>query len=302
MINDAEFTGRIQRFSSNEPTLVMFLNKHVLNMTLNWLCNTKHMEGVHERTVMVTLDDESNGNLAQLWPNIARLPFVVPCLKDPFSYGDGRYQLFFVLRSNIARAFVELGRPLWMIQQDTFWYDNLLNLKLDGYNEAADIVFDRALDGDRPLIAGGYYMAKPTRNAQAFFRRLSTDLEKCTLINWMWLHSPVADSSGRPPMLIQFDGDTKNRGKLARMRDLGFYFLNDDQQTCNSTAVENARKLVESNSESKPSISLTTWLSYSHLQFGVYCYIIDQLYKFPPTEWLLNHVIFPYAHYFLVTV
>lgn len=81
MINDAEFTGRIQRFSSNEPTLVMFLNKHVLNMTLNWLCNTKHMEGVHERTVMVTLDDESNGNLAQLWPNIARLPFVVPCLK-----------------------------------------------------------------------------------------------------------------------------------------------------------------------------------------------------------------------------
>lgn len=172
--------------------------------------------------------------------------------------------MFFVLRSNIARAFVELGRPLWMIQQDTFWYDNLLNLKLDGYNEAADIVFDRALDGDRPLIAGGYYMAKPTRNAQAFFRRLSTDLEKwyapdnaymtsmcataglarcgfvpySTLINWMWLHSPVADSSGRPPMLIQFDGDTKNRGKLARMRDLGFYFLNDDQQTCNSTAVE----------------------------------------------------------------
>jgi hypothetical protein len=39
-------------------------------------------------------------------------------------------------------------------------------------------------------------------------------------------------------MLVQFDGDTKLGGKLAKMRSLGFYFLKDDGVTCNANYVK----------------------------------------------------------------
>ncbi|CAK5087659.1 unnamed protein product [Meloidogyne enterolobii] len=30
---------------NNQSTLIMFLNRHIIQMTFNWLCNTQHMEG-----------------------------------------------------------------------------------------------------------------------------------------------------------------------------------------------------------------------------------------------------------------
>lgn len=52
-------------------------------------------------------------------------------------------------------------------------------------------------------------------------------------------------------MLVQFDGDTKLGGKLAKMRALGFYFLEEDGITCNARSVKvsfefkNALKISE---------------------------------------------------------
>lgn len=40
-----------------------------------------------------------------------------------------------------------------------------------------DIIFDRAAESAGSLIAGGYYLVKPTTSAKNFFRRLSNDLE-----------------------------------------------------------------------------------------------------------------------------
>lgn len=103
--------------SSKEPTMILILNQHALNMTLNWLCNTKDMPGVHERSLIVTLDEEADIHLEAFWPKVKRLHWRVPCLSEPFNYGDGKYQLFYLFRSNLARAFLHFNRPFWMIQQ-----------------------------------------------------------------------------------------------------------------------------------------------------------------------------------------
>lgn len=75
------------------------------------------------------------------------------------------------------------------VLQDTFWRTSLLDLNIedelvdqvddnneDGQPQAADIVFDRAADTAGSLIAGGYYLARPTEGARRFFARLSSDL------------------------------------------------------------------------------------------------------------------------------
>uniref|UniRef100_A0A914M9T5 Uncharacterized protein n=1 Tax=Meloidogyne incognita TaxID=6306 RepID=A0A914M9T5_MELIC len=35
----------ISSLPNNQSTLIMFLNRHIIQMTINWLCNTQHMEG-----------------------------------------------------------------------------------------------------------------------------------------------------------------------------------------------------------------------------------------------------------------
>lgn len=47
-----------------------FLNQYALNMTFNFLCNTKIYPGVHKRFVFVTLDSIARDVLAHNWPNI----------------------------------------------------------------------------------------------------------------------------------------------------------------------------------------------------------------------------------------
>lgn len=59
-----------------------------------------------------------------------------------------------------------------------------------------------------------------------------------TITNWIWLHEPSRFKSHHVPMLVQFDGDTKLGGKLAKMRALGFYFLEKDGISCNAKSVK----------------------------------------------------------------
>jgi hypothetical protein len=128
-----------------------------------------------------------------------------------------------------------------------------------------DIVFDRAAETTGSLIAGGYYLARPTPHSKEFFKRLSADLtwwyapdntymtSLCSIedlitcgqipfsmiTNWIWLHEPSRFKTNQIPILVQFDGDTKLGGKLAKMRSLGFYFLQEsDGVSCNAKAVK----------------------------------------------------------------
>uniref|UniRef100_A0A914PW04 Nucleotide-diphospho-sugar transferase domain-containing protein n=1 Tax=Panagrolaimus davidi TaxID=227884 RepID=A0A914PW04_9BILA len=327
MINDKNFANIIKTFSDIEPQLIVIQNQHAINMTFNWLCNTKNMKGVHNRTVIVTIDEESKMKLDLFWPKITKLYWPIDCLKDPFNYGDGRYQLFYLFRSNLARAFLEFGKSFWMIQQDTFWRESLLDQNIESSDSSADIIFDRAAETSGNLIAGGYYLARPTCSSKAFFKQLATDLiefytpdntymtmlcankglAKCGQIpfslitNWIWLYEPSRFKNVKDiPVLIQFDGDTKLGGKLGKMKSLGFYFVNSDGNTCNSSAVEAAQDAVYSRHKNIEVKNIP--ISYSHIQFGVYQWFIDQFYKSSITKSFLEKIIFPYAHYFMITL
>ncbi|EFO89912.1 hypothetical protein CRE_07495 [Caenorhabditis remanei] len=334
LINNPSLQDAVSEMQPNRSGLVLILNKHALNMTFNWLCNTKSIPGVHENAYIVTLDQESSSALKKSWPELKQINIVVPGLKDPFNYGDGYYQLFYLFRANLARAILHYDRSFWMIQQDTYWNDNLLNINTEK-EENVDILFDRASDKG-PLVAGtkhqviyeytlfsgGYYHAKPTYNSKSYFAKLAKDiswwyapdnaymtslcevsgLAKCgrlsfdLITNWQWLQGT---SSGIPPKFIQFDGETKLGGKLAKMRKIGFYFLTDgdDQSTCNITSVENTKSILDS--------KISQWdkvASSSHKQFKMYQDIVDTFYSTRIGAAVMNHFILPYAHYCMLSM
>ncbi|CAI4226943.1 unnamed protein product [Auanema sp. JU1783] len=306
MIMSKSFREVVGSLPDNQETLVLILNKHALNMTFNWLCNTKHFS--------VTLDSEATEEIRKHWSDIRILEWVVPGLADPFNYGDGFYQLFYLFRSNLARALLSMNRTFWMIQQDTYWADNLLSMNLN--SSSTDILFDRASENG-PLIAGGYYRARPTQPSLEYFNKLSNDiswwyapdnaymtslcqignLAACgglpfrLITNWQWLDS---SSTLPPPSLIQFDGETQLGGKLGKMRHLGFYFMEEDGRTCNPKSIETASNALKT--------KVTPVSSYSRSQFKMYQNIVDSLYSNTITAWLLNRWILPYAHFCMLSL
>jgi hypothetical protein len=85
-LNNTLFQQAALSMSTEEPTMVLILNKHALNMTYNWLCNTQQMPDVHKKSLIVTLDPESDIALEKNWPQIRRLNWHVPCLEVSYTY------------------------------------------------------------------------------------------------------------------------------------------------------------------------------------------------------------------------
>lgn len=153
------------------------------------------------------------------------------------------------------------------------------------------------------------------------------------ITNWIWLYEPKR-RLGSAPMLIQFDGDTRLGGKLERMRgvgfffcavfhaitkcirQMGFYFLNATNETkdvrllCDSGAVSFAARRIASPADayhtgsecSREGQPLNVRAGWSHWQFGLYQWAIDMLNKTSVTKQFLTHVVFPHAHYFMITL
>uniref|UniRef100_A0A914ZM76 Uncharacterized protein n=2 Tax=Parascaris TaxID=6254 RepID=A0A914ZM76_PARUN len=62
------------------PPAIFFLNQYALNMTFNFLCNTRDMEGVHERLIFITLDSTARDVLKQHWPRVRQVYWPTPSL------------------------------------------------------------------------------------------------------------------------------------------------------------------------------------------------------------------------------
>lgn len=77
---------------------------------------------------------------------------------------------------NYLICFEKFIQCKYKLFQDTFWRKSLLEVDLNESleNKNADIIFDRGIDAKNGhLIAGGYYLAKPTHKSKYFFKKLS---------------------------------------------------------------------------------------------------------------------------------
>uniref|UniRef100_A0A914WJA2 G-protein coupled receptors family 1 profile domain-containing protein n=1 Tax=Plectus sambesii TaxID=2011161 RepID=A0A914WJA2_9BILA len=322
---DPQLAAVVDHFRSiDQPPAVLFFNKFALNMTANWLCNTLDMPGVHARALLVTLDAESRDFIRKFWPNLLQFHRPIDCLKDQFSFGQGAYHVFFILRANLAASLLRLGSPgVWMIQQDTVWRRSIFDvadLQSDTNNsEPFDVIFDRLAHVNAATlrsnwINGANYFARATNSSIRFFTETSrtlrnwygpdvgTMLRKChdkvakceflphRLVScWEWLYASTSESGTddkEAPWLLQMDGDNNPGGKWAQMDKLGFYFLDRrDATKCNVSAVAGAIQRLNDGFVAPSEIR-----SIGRMHFTFYWTLTDYLLAVPK----IGAVISPY--------
>ena len=98
---------------------------------------------------------------------------------------------------------------------------------------------------------------------------------------------------------------------------MGFYFLNatngnrDVGLLCNNDAVTSAARRIAVPADayytaaecfSQEIQPLNVRAGWSHWQFGLYQWAIDLLNRTTITKQFLTHVVFPHAHYFMITL
>ncbi|MCP9261377.1 Nucleotide-diphospho-sugar transferase domain containing protein [Dirofilaria immitis] len=295
-----------------KPPAIFLLNQHALNMTFNFLCNTRDMSGVHERLIFITLDHVARDVLEEYWPNVRQVYWPTPSLYKPFSFAEGAYQTLYLLRANIAVCLLKNGKSFWMMQQDTFWFNNIFDLGIEE-NYEYDAIFDQIGHNNYSVRAewvnGANFFVHANNRTVKFFEAMAHKLAhwytpdmgimihqchtwkepKCSYIphkianSWEWMYTDQSN----PPYLLQLDCETDGGSKLMQLAKFGFYFMNsNNHRVCNQTAVNLIRKRME-NGEIEV---YKTGLSWGRFQFKVYWYIVDILLNIP----IIGAILKPY--------
>uniref|UniRef100_A0A915Q6P2 Nucleotide-diphospho-sugar transferase domain-containing protein n=1 Tax=Setaria digitata TaxID=48799 RepID=A0A915Q6P2_9BILA len=296
----------------SKPPAIFLLNQHALNMTFNFLCNTRDMRDVHNRLIFVTLDHVARDVLKEYWPNIRQVYWPTPSLYEPFSFAEGAYQTLYLLRANMAVYLLKNGKSFWMMQQDTFWLKNIFDLGFEE-NYEYDAIFDQiGYDKDSmraEWVNGANFFVHANNNTVKFFEAIARKLAhwytpdmgimihqchtwkepKCSFIphkianSWEWMYTDQKN----PPHILQLDCETDGGSKLMQLAKFGFYFMNsDNHRVCNQTAVDLARKRME---DGTIEVSRTR-LSWGRFQFKVYWWIVDRMLSTP----ILGPLMKPY--------
>uniref|UniRef100_A0A7E5A1N0 Nucleotid_trans domain-containing protein n=1 Tax=Panagrellus redivivus TaxID=6233 RepID=A0A7E5A1N0_PANRE len=287
------------------PPAILLLNQHALNMTFNFLCNTKEFPGVHERLIFVTLDSTARDVLAEYWPKIRQFYWPTPSLYKSFSFAEGPYQLIYLLRANIAVALLRNGKSFWMMQQDTFWRKNLFDENFED-DTSFDALFDQIGDDEDSLRAewvnGANFFVKATPDTLTFFEAIADKLKffytpdmgimihqchtwsspKCKWIphkiahSWEWMYTEQTHA----PAIMQLDCETDGGTKLQELAKFGFYFTEADGRTCKPSAVHQAAARMEAG---QIEIGRHSWLklSWGRFQFRMYWWIVDMILWMP---------------------
>ncbi|MFH4976019.1 hypothetical protein AB6A40_002728 [Gnathostoma spinigerum] len=286
-----------------KPPAIFFLNQYALNMTFNFLCNTKNMYGVHERLIFVTLDQVARDVLQEYWPKIHQVYWPTPSLYRPFSFAEGAYQILYVLRANLAASLIKRGKSFWMMQQDTFWRKNLFDLNFED-NHSYDAIFDQIGDDNNSQraewINGANFFVHANNYTQAFFEAVARKLAhwytpdmgvmihqchtwgkpNCSYMphkiahSWEWLYTDQSN----PPYVMQLDCETDGGSKLQQLAKFGFYFMrSDNHRLCNQTAVDVIRHRMETGRVEVTSAKL----SWGRMSFRGLWWIADHLLSTP---------------------
>ncbi|KAI1719959.1 nucleotide-diphospho-sugar transferase domain-containing protein [Ditylenchus destructor] len=292
----------------DRPPAILLLNQHALNMTFNFLCNTKIFSGAHDRFIFVTLDSTARDVLQEYWPNVRQFYWPTPSLYKPFSFAEGPYQTIYLLRANLAIALLKRGKSFWMMQQDTFWRRNLFDLGLEEESVAKgyDALFDQVGDGSKSQRAewvnGANFFISANNYTLEFFEAIARKLAhwytpdmgimihqchtwarpRCRFIphkiahSWEWMYTEQHD----PPHIMQLDCETDGGSKLRQLARFGFYFTKPNGRTCDLDAVKRAQHTMENG---RVEVGKRTWLqlSWGRFQFRVYWWLVDYILMTP---------------------
>ena len=153
--------------------LVMMGNKAFVPFIQSWLCNTAHMEGVHERTLLLFTDDGHRAlqfndyGVAYVGSASANLTNE---LSEDMKYGTYGYWRLVQLRVHVVASLLRAGIPFLLCEPDAVWVQNPLHDRAL-YSSAEMVYFS-----DNGQIPGfGFMRLWPTHNIVSLFASLEME-------------------------------------------------------------------------------------------------------------------------------
>ena len=148
---------------------VMMGNKAFLPFIYNWLCNTAHMEGVHNRTLFLFTDDGDKALKASRFGVMAlqvdrSLPKEYQEHQDYDSYG---YWLLVQLRVQVILRLIDADIPFLLCEPDALWVQSPLNDP--ALRTSADLI---GFDDANGIPGFGFLRVRPTAHVKALFHEL----------------------------------------------------------------------------------------------------------------------------------
>ena len=174
--------SRLEPSPEKRYVLIMQGNNAMVPMLWNWLCNTKHMAGVHERTVLI-MSDRQGFDALQYNPYkvaVAKTHQMVDEMDEDFNFGTYGYWKLTQLRTKTFEDILASGISFLNWEPDALWARNPMeDAGLLEASRQADIAIlsDEHVDGS--LILGvGFMLVRSNAGTVALFQKLMDTLSQ----------------------------------------------------------------------------------------------------------------------------
>ena len=166
---------------SQRYVMIMQVNGAMAPMVHNWMCNTKHMTGVHERTLIIMSDTAGYRALAGNPYNVTVAEMQLPDrgLAQSQNYGTYGYWKLTAARVQTFNDLISAGIPFLNCEPDAIWLRSPLN---DAELAAAATSDDLAISSDidkagTRYLAVGFMFVKPNARTEQLFSKLVSTLD-----------------------------------------------------------------------------------------------------------------------------
>ena len=262
---------------------VQLFNQGFVGMTKNWLCNVKNMSQLLNKTLFIATDTIAYDNLRLFDPNI-NVVLLEYRTNAELSYGEVSYFDYMLFRTKLILLSLESNFTLWLTESDATWIRDPSDLVKA---TPGDIVGMSDLKPPKKAIQGGFILLRPTQSTKNLWKKVLLRLEGVMAkyivkdsrkyindqgseqlilgrlletepirLSWMdqskvvsgaWYNDYNFRRSIHDPVIILNNWVIGNGKKIARAKVYGHWFLNAEEDQCNSHSTkENVYPPVES--------------------------------------------------------
>lgn len=158
---------------------IALVNSGYINLTLNWLCNTRDMF-VHDQVIIVATDDVTYDTLRHLWPTIKIYRHQTKKnLKKNYDYDSKGYRLILLERIQLFLELLYACISFHIFETDAIWLRN--PVPLTNHFSGADIIGSKVYEelnyNNTNEISVNFMFVNATHTAKKTWEKMVQEVE-----------------------------------------------------------------------------------------------------------------------------
>lgn len=172
---------------SSDFIYFVLVNKAYERMTLNWICNTAMMENVHNRTLIVSMDQSTCTAIRSQWDETIKcVSLDLDNYKQGYDWGKQEYINILTLRVNVMELLTSSGISYVLFETDATWFKDpfeLFSNRTSSFEDFDIVVPVKGYDGGKwDTLAFDPMIVKATNGSKMFMAEMKERLSNDTTL------------------------------------------------------------------------------------------------------------------------